>query len=100
MDNKRDQQDTSCPSELEVGALRMVQEMQTMKEKMDMMMSALKGQMSTSLDELVHHTDSLFTAPIMSCPLPAKFRIPHMEAYDGSKDPHNHLESFKTLMHL
>ena len=56
--------------------------------------------MSTSLDELFHRTDSLFTAPIMSYPLPAKFRIPQVEAYDGSKDPYDHLELFKTLMHL
>ena len=41
--SKRDQQDTSHPFELEVDALCMAQEMQTMKEKMDMMMSALKG---------------------------------------------------------
>ena len=26
--------------------------------------------------------------------------MPQVEAYDGSKDPLNHLESFKTLMHL
>ena len=31
----------------------MAQEMQMMKEKMDVMMSALKGQVSTNLDELV-----------------------------------------------
>ena len=26
--------------------------------------------------------------------------MPQVEAYDGSMDPLNHLESFKTLMHL
>ena len=26
--------------------------------------------------------------------------MPQVEAYDGSKDPLDHLESFKTLMHL
>ena len=41
--SRRDQQDTSHPSELEVDALHTVQEMQTMKEEMDMMMNALKG---------------------------------------------------------
>jgi len=48
-----DQQDTSRPFELEVGVLRMAQEMQTTKEKMDMMMNALRGQAFTNLDELV-----------------------------------------------
>ena len=73
--SKGDQQDTNRPSELEVNAMRMAQEMQTMKEKMDMMISALKGWVSTSLDELVHRTDSPFTALITSFPLLAKFRM-------------------------
>ena len=76
------------------------QEMQTMKEKMDMIMIAMKGQVSTNLDELVHYTDSPFTTPVTSFPFPAKFKIPQVEAYDGSRDPFDHLKSFKILMHL
>ena len=56
--------------------------------------------MSTSLDELVHRTYSPFTAPVTSFPLPAKFRMPQVEPNDRSKDPLDHLESFKTLMYL
>ena len=52
------------------------------------------------MDELVHRTDSPFTTPVTSFPLPAKFRMPQVKAYDRLKDPLNHLESFKTLMHL
>ena len=98
--NRRDQQDTSRPSELEVSTLYMTQESQTMKEKMDMMMNALKGRMCTSSDKLVHRTDSPFTTSITSFPLPTKFKKLQVEAYDRSKDPLDHLESFKTLMHL
>ena len=50
----------------------MVAEMQ-MKEMMDFMMNALKGQMSNDLDELVHRANSPFTTPVTSFPLPAKF---------------------------
>ena len=78
----------------------MAQDMQTMKEKMDMMMNALKGRVSTSLDELVHRIDSPFTAPVTSFPLPTNFRMPQVDTYDGSRDPLNHLESFKTPMHM
>ena len=78
----------------------MVAEMQMMKEKMDFMINALKGRVSNNLDELVHRMDSLFTAPVTLFPLLAKFCVPQIEAYDGSKDPLDHLESFKTLMHL
>lgn len=77
----------------------MAQDMQMM-EKMGMMMKAMKGQVSTDLDKLVHWTDSPFTAQVTSFPLLAKFWMPHVEAYDRSKDPLDHLESFKTFMHL
>ena len=71
-----------------------------MKERMDFMMNALKKRVSNNLDELVHRTNLPFTAPVTSFPLPAKFRMPQIEAYDESKDTLDHLESFKTLMHL
>ena len=78
----------------------MAQKMQTMKEKMDIMMNALIGRISTNLEELVQRTYSPFPTEVTSFPLLAKFRMPQVEAYDGSQDPLNHLESFKTLMHL
>ena len=49
---------------------------------MDFMMNTLKGQVSNNLEELVHRTDLPFTAPITSFPLPAKFRLLQIEAYD------------------
>ena len=33
-------------------------------------------------------------------PFPSKFHMPQVEAYGELKDPLDHLESFKTLMHL
>ena len=75
-------------------------EIQAMKEQMEVMMNALKGRVSSDLDDLVNHTDSLFTAAVNSFPLPHKFRMPHIDSYDGVKDPLDHLETFKTLMHL
>ena len=78
----------------------MIAEMQMMKERMDFMMNALRGWVSSNLNELVHQTDWTFTMPVTLLPFPLKFRMPQVEAYDGSKDPLDHLESFKTLMHL
>ena len=75
-------------------------EMQAMKEQMEVMMNALKGRVSSNLDDLVNRTDSPFTAPVNSCPLPQKFRMPQVESYDGVKDLLDHLETFKTMMHL
>ena len=78
----------------------MVVEMQMMKERMDFMMNALRGWVLNDLNKLVHRTDSPFTAPVTSFPFPLKFHMPQVETYDGSKDPLDQLESFKTLIHL
>ena len=71
-----------------------------MKEQMEVMMNALKGRVSSDLDDLVNRTDSSFIAPINSFPLPSKFRMPQIDNYNGVRDPLDHLETFKTLMHL
>ena len=65
-----------------------------MKEQMEVMMNALKGRVSSDLNNLVNKTDSSFTISINSFPLP------QIESYDGVKDPVDHLETFKTLMHV
>ena len=75
-------------------------EMQAMKEQMEVMMNALKGRVSSDLDDLVNRTDLPFTTQVNSCPLPQKFRMPQLESYDGVKDSLDHLETFKTMMHL
>ena len=71
-----------------------------MKERMNFMMNTLRGGVLSDLDELVHQTDSPFTALVTSFPIPLKFLMPQVETYNGSKDPLDHLESFKTLVHL
>ena len=98
--SKQERQDSSRPSVANMAPPHKVVEMQMMKEMMDFMMNALKGRVSNDLNELVHQTDSPFTATITSFPFPEKFCMLQIEAYDGSKDPLDHLESFKTLMHL
>ena len=71
-----------------------------MKERMDLMMSALKGRVSSDFDDLVHRTDLPFTTSVNSFPLLQKLRMPQIESYDGVKDALDHLETFKTLMHF
>ena len=56
--------------------------------------------MSSNLDDLVNKTDSSFTTSVNSFPQPQKFRMPQIESYNGVNDPFDHLETFKTLMHL
>ena len=56
------QQDMSHPSITDMASPHIVAEMQAMKEQMDVMMNALKGRVSSNLDDLVNQTDSPFTA--------------------------------------
>ena len=79
---------------MDPGPPPIVAEIQAMKEQIEIMMNALKGRVSNSLDDLVNRTDSPFTTSVNSFPLP------QIESYDRVKNPFDHLETFKTLMHL
>ena len=72
----------SRPSTINTTPPYIVPEMQMMKERMDLMMNALKGRVSSDLDDLVHRTNLPFTTSINSFPLPLKFRMPQIESYD------------------
>ena len=48
----------------------------------------------------MQQTESPFTAEVLHFPLPAKFRMPKMEACDGMKDPVDHLNTCKNQMEL
>ena len=98
--NRPERRNLSMPFLMDTAPPPIFAEMQAMKEQMEVMMNALKGRVSSDLDDLVNRTDSLFTIPVNSCPLPQKFQMLQIESYDGVKDPLNHLETFKTLMHL
>ena len=50
--------------------------------------------------DLIHRTDSPFTASINGHPLPLKFKMPFWDSYDGTRDPFNHIATFKTTMHF
>ena len=69
-----------------------------MKKAMDEM----KGNMrrANPIDDLVHRTDSPFMASINSHPLPSKFKMSSLDSYDRTRDPFDHIATFKTTMHL
>ena len=98
--SKLERQDISHPSIIDTAPTHIVIKMQMMKERMDFMMNALRGRVSNDLDDLVHRTDSPFTMSVNSFLLPQKFCMLQIESYDGAKDLIDHLESFKTLIHL
>ena len=64
------------------------------------MKEVIKGQALDFIDTLVQQTESSFTAEVLHFPLPVKFRMPQIEAFDGAKDPVDHLNTYKNQMEL
>ena len=79
---------------------RMENELRNMRKEMDELKSAMKDKGEENLDGMIRRTDSPFTTKVLNHPLLPKFCLPQLESYDGSKDPLDHIESFKTLMLL
>ena len=51
------------------------------------MKEVVKGRALDSMDTMEQQTESPFTAEVLHFPLPEKFRMPQIEAFDGAKDP-------------
>ena len=49
---------------------------------------------------MIRRMDSPFTTEVLNYSFPLKFCLPQLESYDSSKDPLDHIESFKILMLL
>ena len=78
--------------------LHLEKEMDQMRKVMDEMRENMR--MVNSVEDLVHRTDSPFTALINGHPLPPKFKMPSLDSYDGTCDTFDHIATFKTTMHL
>ena len=48
----------------------------------------------------MQQTESPFTSEVLYFPLLAKFRMPQIEVFDGTKDPVDHLNTYKNQMEL
>ena len=68
--SRPERRNLSMPSLMDTAPPPIFAEMQAMKEQMEVMMNALKGRVSSDLDDLVNRIDSPFTIPVNSYPLP------------------------------
>ena len=59
------------------------------------MKEAVRVRAPVSMDALVQQTESPFTAEVLHFSLPKKFRMLRIEAFDGMKDPVDHLNTYK-----
>ena len=76
------------------------QRFQDIQQELNHMKEAIKVLVPVSMDTLVQQTESPFTVEVLHFPLPTKFRMPHIEAFDGMKDPVDHLNTYKNQMEL
>ena len=76
----------------------MEREIDQMRKVIDEMRENMRR--TNLVEDLVHRTDSPFTAFINGHPLPPKFKMPSLDSYDGARDPFNHTVTFKITMHL
>ena len=71
------------------------QRFKDIQQEISHMKVAEKGRAPVSMEALVQQTKSPFTAGVLHFPLPAKFRMPQIETFDGTKDPIDHLNTYK-----
>ena len=71
-----------------------------MRKEMDELRNAMREKMDRNLDGMVRRIDLLFTAKVLECPMPPKFRLPQLESFDGLKDSLDHITTFKTNLTL
>ena len=64
------------------------------------MRETVKERAPVSMDALVQQTKSPFTTEVLHFPLPVKFRMPQIETFNLTKDPVDHLNTYKNQMEL
>ena len=74
--------------------------MKSIRKELDEIKNAMKGKMAMNLDGMIKRIDSPFTANVLECPLPSKFRLPQLEVNDSTKDSLDHIGAFKTILNL
>ena len=71
-----------------------------LQQELSRVKEVVKGRTPDTMDTLVQQMESPFTPEVLHYPLPAKFRMPQVEAFDGVKDPVDHLNTYKNQMEL
>ena len=76
------------------------QRFRNLQQELSRVKEVVKGRAPYTMDTLVQQTESPFTPEVLRYPLPAKFRMPQVEAFDEIKDPVDHLNTYKNQMEL
>ena len=76
------------------------QRFKSLQKKLSRVKEVVRGRAPDTMDTLVRQTESPFTTEVLHFPLPAKFRMPQVEVFDGARDPVDHLNTYKNHMEL
>ena len=76
------------------------QRFRSLQQKLSRVKEVVKGRAPYTMDTLVQQTESPFIVEVLRYPLPAKFRMPQVETFDGAKDPVDNLNTYKNQMEL
>ena len=97
-----DRENTEIGSQLRGTTSRTVPHLKEEMDQMKKVMEEMKENMrrTNPIEDLVHRTDSPFTASINGHPLPSKFKLPSLDSYDRTRDLFDYITTFKTTMHL
>ena len=76
------------------------QRFKNLQQELSRVKEVVRGRAPDTMDTLVQQIESPFTVEVLHFPLPAKFRMPQVEAFDGVKDPVDHLNTYKNQMEL
>ena len=71
------------------------QRFRDIQQEISHMKVAVKGRTPVSMDALVQQTESPFIAEVLHFPLRANFRMSQIETFEGTKDPIDHLNTYK-----
>ena len=89
-----------CHPQQGAGEKSWEQRFKSLQQELSRVNEVVRGRAPDTMDTLVQQTESPFTAEVLPFPLPAKFRMPQVEAFDVVRDPVDHLNTYKNQMEL
>ena len=89
-----------CHPQQETGEQSWEQRFKNLQQELSRVKEVVRGRAPDTMDTLVQQTESPFTAEVLHFPLPTKFRMPQVEAFDDVRDPVDHLNTYKNQMEL
>ena len=77
----------TTPPSARNGERSLEQRFKDIQQELSHMKEVVKGRAPDSMVTLVQQAESPFTAEVLHFPIPAKFKMPQIEVFDGAKDP-------------